>query len=189
VAGEQAKMLNNTNVMVMLRCIATNRCPQRDRVIILLFVKVRLRAHEIAILTWPMVLDACGQIGPTIELYDRAAKRGSGRSIPIQSKLKIALIQLRQTSATGDPVIISERGGKMTANSVINWFGDLYRRLSPPSTACSISMVTRVSPAFSSAAVSWLSNVRSLLMPTLNGQRIRRGRIVVHNVNINPFMA
>ena len=80
-------------------------------------------------LTWPMVLDARGRIGPTIELHDRAAKRGSGRSIPLHPKLKMALIQLRQRSATGDPVILSERGGKMTANSVINWFGSLYRSL------------------------------------------------------------
>jgi len=80
-------------------------------------------------LTWPMVLDARGRIGPTIELHDRAAKRGSGRSIPLHSKVKMALIQLRQRSAAGDPVIISERGGKMTANSVINWFGSLYLSL------------------------------------------------------------
>jgi integrase/recombinase XerD len=133
MAGKQAKTLNNSNVTVMLRYVAKHRYPLRDRVIILLSIKAGLRAHEIANLTWPMVLDARGRIGPSIELHDCAAKRQSGRSIPLHPQIRQALIKLRQVSAATDAdsghVITSERGGKMTANSVINWFACLYRCL------------------------------------------------------------
>jgi integrase/recombinase XerD len=82
MAGKQAKTLNKTNITAMLRYVAKYRYPLRDRVIILLSVRAGLRAHEIANLTWPMVLDASGRIGSTIELHDGAAKCRSGRSIP-----------------------------------------------------------------------------------------------------------
>jgi integrase len=133
MAGKQAKTLNNSNVSAMLRYVAKHRYPLRDRVIILLSVRAGLRAHEIANLTWPMVLDARGRIGPAIELHDRAAKRRSGRSVPLHPQLRMALILLRQatsdTDTHGDHIVMSERGGKMTANSVINWFACLYRAL------------------------------------------------------------
>jgi hypothetical protein len=42
---------------------------------VLLSVKAGLRAREVANLTWPMVLDPCGDISPVIELRDEAAKK------------------------------------------------------------------------------------------------------------------
>jgi hypothetical protein len=46
-------------------------------------LSVGLRTSEIANLTWPIVLDTNGELGPTIALHDKAAKKGSGRSIPM----------------------------------------------------------------------------------------------------------
>ena len=81
----------------------------------LLSAKAGLRAGEIANLTWDMVVDANGQISGLIELADAAAKKCSGRSIPIHPDLAAALDAWRQVAPTSDYVIASERGGRMTA--------------------------------------------------------------------------
>ena len=129
MAGKQAKLLSELNVVQMLELISRNRYPDRDRVVLLLSVKAGLRAGEIANLTWPMVLDSEGRVGPVIELYDRAAKKCSGRSIPINPDLKKALVALSKASDGQGTVVRSERGGPMRPNSIINWFGKYYRQL------------------------------------------------------------
>src|SRR5712671_6464996 len=83
MAGKQAKVLSRQQVVAALRHVRRSRYPQRDRVMILLSVKAGLRAGEIAKLTWPMLLDPDGRIANHIELYDRAAKKRSGRTIPL----------------------------------------------------------------------------------------------------------
>ena len=130
MAGKQAKILTNDHfaALVGFACHHT-RAPRRNRLIVLLSVKAGLRACEIANLTWDMVLQADGAVGSTIELPDRAAKKGSGRRIPIHDDLQGALTDwLVTTSGTG-PVIRSERGGAMTAVSIVNWFALAYRAI------------------------------------------------------------
>jgi integrase/recombinase XerD len=101
---------------------------------VLLSVKAGLRACEIARLTWPMVTDARGKIGTALELPAKAAKKGSGRRIPIHPDLRRALATLKRASSNhhgaGTPaVILSERGGPMTARAVVNWFGSVFREI------------------------------------------------------------
>src|SRR6478736_9109181 len=96
MAGKQAKVLNRQQVVAALRHVRRSRYPERDRVMIMLSVKAGLRAGEIAKLTWPMLLDADGRIGNRIELHDSAAKKRSGRTIPLHSDLRRALQQLRR---------------------------------------------------------------------------------------------
>src|SRR6266513_6023292 len=96
MAGKQAKVLSRQQVIAALRHVRRSRYPQRDRVMILLSVKAGLRAGEIAKLTWPMVLDADGRIGHRIELHDNAAKKRSGRSIPLHPTLRRELQRLRR---------------------------------------------------------------------------------------------
>jgi integrase/recombinase XerD len=131
MAGNQAKILSRRQVLAALRHARHSRYPERDRVMILLSVKAGLRAGEIAKLTWPMLLEPDGRLGHRIELYDRAAKKGSGRTIPLHPVLRRDLQRLRrQTGATG-AVIRSERRGQtgMRPGSVVNWFRSLYREL------------------------------------------------------------
>src|SRR5580765_8493767 len=102
MAGKQAKVLTRQQIVVALRRARLGRYPLRDRVMILLSVRAGLRAGEIAKLTWSMLLDADGRIGNRIELHDRAAKKGSGRTIPVRRDLRRALQQLRRhTGAEG----------------------------------------------------------------------------------------
>jgi integrase/recombinase XerD len=127
MAGKQAKILNDSQLAQLLGYASTTRYPLRNRVIVLLSVKAGLRAGEIAKLTWDMVLDPSGQLSTVIELRDWAAKKKSGRTIPLHDDLKVALVAwMIETTNTG-PVILSERGGPMTPISIVNWFKIAYQ--------------------------------------------------------------
>ena len=131
--GKQAKVLSDRQVGLVLRSLETTRYPERDRVLFLLSVKAGLRAKEIARLTWRMVTEAQGQVGDTLALEDHASKGRSGRPIPLHRELRTALQALHtqrgKLTYADWPVIYSERGRGMSANSVAHWFGRLYRGL------------------------------------------------------------
>lgn len=127
--GKKAKILSNTQIHQLISYVSTRRHPVRNRVIALLSVRAGLRAGEIAQLTWPMVLDPSGAVGPAIELRDHAAKKQSGRLIPLHADLRLALSDLRATSSAVGPVVRSERGGPMTPVSIVNWFALGYQAL------------------------------------------------------------
>src|SRR5437763_11025577 len=124
MAGKQAKILSATDVQDLLVYASTRRYPHRNVVIVLLSVKAGLRAGEIAKLTWDMVLDPRGEVGTIIELRDHAAKKRSGRLIPINHELRSALTAWRSVVGCVGPVIPSERGGgAMRPISIVMWFG------------------------------------------------------------------
>src|SRR5436190_14490877 len=124
MAGKQAKILTGRQVAAALRRARRGRYLQRDRVMILLSVKAGLRASEIAKLSWSMMLDADGRLADQIELHDRAAKKRSGRTIPLHPELRRGLLFLRRQTGSDGAVIHSERGGSrgMRPGSVVNWF-------------------------------------------------------------------
>jgi integrase len=131
MAGKQAKTLTRQQVLAALRHVRHSRYPERDRVMILLSVKAGLRAGEIAKLTWPMLLTADDRIAACIELHDSAAKKRSGRTIPLHPELRESLLRLRRRAGADGTVIQSERGGAhgMRPGSVVNWFRRLYAEL------------------------------------------------------------
>jgi integrase len=129
MAGKQAKLLTEAQVTDCLAHVVQSRHETRNRVMLMLSVKAGLRAGEIAALTWSMVSDARGRIGETIELEDRIAKKGSGRTIPLHPELRKALRELKRSCDGEGTIVQSERGGAMSAASVVNWFAELYRAL------------------------------------------------------------
>ena len=129
MAGKQAKILTDEQILRLLSFVSTQRHPLRNRVIALLSIRAGLRAGEIAKLDWSMVLDPSGEIGPVIELRDHAAKKGSGRLIPVHPDLRDALGRWRDATVTVGPVVRSERGGAMTPVSVCNFFAIAYRAI------------------------------------------------------------
>jgi integrase len=129
MAGRQAKTLTKQQLLAALRRAGRGRYGDRDRAILLFSAKAGLRAGEIAKLTWPMVIDAQGRIASQIELHDAAAKKGSGRTIPMHPVLGRALGRLLQRGDRHGPVIQSERGSALRPSSVVNWFARLYRDL------------------------------------------------------------
>jgi integrase/recombinase XerD len=122
--SKQAKVISDRELRRVLGQLKKGRYPQRDRVIVLLSVKAGLRAGEIAGLTWSMALDARQRVAPILEVRDRIAKGKQGRSVPLNAALREALQDLRADvrPTPNDPIVCSERGGPMSASSVVNWF-------------------------------------------------------------------
>jgi integrase len=129
MASKQAKVLSDNDVSDLLAFARRSRNPTRNEVIVLLSAKAGLRAGEIAKLTWDMVLDPRGHVGFTLELRDNAAKKGSGRVIPVHADLRRALVAWREISIKPGPIIRSERGGPMTALSIVVWFNRAFRTI------------------------------------------------------------
>jgi integrase len=129
MSGKQAKALSTDHIGDLLFFADSSRHPVRNRLIVFLSVKAGLRAAEIAKLTWDRVVDPAGEIGTVLELHDRVAKKGSGRSIPLHRDLRDVLIAMRQQRTGHGPVIRSERGGAMTPLSIVVWFSRAYRAL------------------------------------------------------------
>jgi integrase len=96
--GKQAKILSQDNLEDLLLLAEIGRYPLRNKVIVLLSAKAGLRAGEIAHLNWAMVTDPKGAIGTGLELPDAAAKKGSGRNIPLHEDLRAALAAWRAAS-------------------------------------------------------------------------------------------
>src|SRR6202045_3082949 len=129
MAGKRAKILSSPDVNDLLVFASCTRHPRRNTVMVLLSAKAGLRAGEIANLTWDMVVDANGQISGLIELADTAAKKCSGRSIPVHPGLVAALAAWRQVAPPSDYVITSERRGRMRSLSIVVWFNRAYKNI------------------------------------------------------------
>ena len=132
--GKQAKTLTTRQETAVIKFLETTRHPTRDRSMFLLSIKAGLRAKEISGLTWDMITQADGQVGDVIALENRASKgKGGGRTIPLNTVLRQELERLHAERGAavqpGKPVIYSERGGGLTANTVTVWFHILYHTL------------------------------------------------------------
>jgi integrase/recombinase XerD len=82
-------------------------------------------------LDWSMVLASDKRVSGQITIARSIAKKGSGRQIPLHKELGHALEQLHKQD--GRPklgaIVRSERGERLGAGSIVNWFGQVYREL------------------------------------------------------------
>jgi integrase len=128
--GKQAKILTEGQVKAALAAVSDRRYPERDRVMVLLSVRAGLRAKEIALATWGMVLDAEGNLGDALHLSNGASKgKRGGRVVPLNKELRAALDALKATRngvEAGDRIIHSERDAGMSSGAVQVWFHRLY---------------------------------------------------------------
>lgn len=112
---------------------AEGRHQERNRAIACLSFYAGLRASEIANVRWRMVLDEDGAVGSMLRLENEAAKKLSGRIIPLRSEVRTALsIYLAQQSLGVRPddfIFRSERGTQLRAQSIVNWFREVYAEL------------------------------------------------------------
>src|ERR1700738_3191150 len=102
MSGKRAKILSAADVGDLLVYARCTRHPLRNTVMVLLSAKAGLRAGEIANLTWDMVVDPNGQISGLLELADGAAKKCSGRAMPLHPDLAAALVAWRAVSPSSD---------------------------------------------------------------------------------------
>src|SRR5207248_9479147 len=119
--------LSEDDLQDLLVYASATRNSIRNRVIVLLSAKAGLRAGEIAQLTWDMVLGPNAAISTAIELRDHAAKKRSGRLIPVHKDLRDALARWRSITRRTGPIVLSERGCAMTPLSIVVWFARAYR--------------------------------------------------------------
>jgi len=129
--GKQAKVLTDKQVRTALAAVEGRRYPARDRVMVLLSVKAGLRAKEIALATWGMVMDAEGNVGDALHLSNGASKgKSGGRTVPLNNELREALVALmatRNNPDATDRIIHSERDVGMSPGAVQVWFHRLYQ--------------------------------------------------------------
>ena len=139
--GKQAKILSPAQIRTALQFLQTTRNPERDTVIYLLSTKSACRAKEISEITWAMVTDPEGNVADAIQLQNIASKgKNGGRTIPLNKDLKAALVVLKELAESkraergfefdlASNVITSERGSRMSPNSIAHWFKRLYGNL------------------------------------------------------------
>jgi len=127
--GKQSKILNDKQIDLMTNYLAGRRNGLRNTVIFLLSVKSGLRAIEIAMLQWSMLVNPDGFIGETINLSNNASKGNSGRVIPLNRHLKSALIELLEFEKSSryfdlktSYVIQTERSKKTSSQVIVNMF-------------------------------------------------------------------
>jgi integrase len=129
--GKQAKTLSKPQIDALVGYLEKTRYPVRNRAVLYLSVKAGLRAKEIAGITWAMVTDPEGSTGTAIHLLDSASKGRSGRVIPMNRELRIALDALKASvvSTPATFVVTTERGGGTTAQVIVNLFHRWYREV------------------------------------------------------------
>lgn len=132
---KQAKILSKKQIEQTLGHLESTRHPTRNKLMLLLSVRAGLRAIEISKLDWSMVTDIEGNITDDITLYNKASKgKSGGRSIPIAKQLIQLLNQHHHNSddsltQSHQPVIVSERGNRMSSQVIVDFFHRLYRNL------------------------------------------------------------
>lgn len=129
-----ARDVSPKDVQRFLRLVsAEGRYRHRNRVIACLSFFAGLRASEIANTKWRMVLDVEGRVGESLRLENEAAKKLSGRVIPLKAVVRDALsmylAHLSTVPSREDYILHSERGGSMKAQSIVNWFREVYSNL------------------------------------------------------------
>jgi len=138
--GRQAKVLSKAQITTTLLYLDARPYALRNRVIFLLSVKAGLRAKEIAQLRWGCLLCADGNIGDVIALDNRYTKGTSGRIIPINRDLRLALEEWQDKfqksyriddtqPLEGWNVITTSRSYQTTAQVIVNTMRDWYADL------------------------------------------------------------
>jgi len=129
--SKQAKVLTKPQVKAVLGYLKEKRHAERNVAMFLLSVKAGLRAKEIAELKWLYVLNSDGTLSDSIHLPNKASKgKSSGRIVPMSSDLKQALQELWSEGVdSSSSVIVSQKGGTMTSQVVINFFQKLYAEM------------------------------------------------------------
>ena len=138
--GRQAKVLSKAQITTTLLYLDAKPYALRNTVIFLLFVTAGLRAKEIAQLKWACLLCADGKISDVVALDNRYTKGTSGRIIPINRDLRVALEgwldELKRCYRIDDTqpletwnVITMSRSYQTSAQVIVNTMRDWYADL------------------------------------------------------------
>lgn len=134
--SKQAKVLSKHQINSVLRYLEGKRNVLRNKVIFLLSVKGGLRSIEISNLDWKSVLNSDSSMDDFITVTnDQSKGKSGGRVIPLNDILKTHLSdllihsQINQSWSPKDFIIHSERGSRMTSQTIVNFFQKLYSEM------------------------------------------------------------
>ena len=130
---KHARDLTPKDIQRLLDHVASEgRNQNRNRLMVLLSVYSGLRASEIANLRWRMVLDEEGAVSDVLTLENSAAKKLSGRLIPLKAEIGISLMDYMAEIGNIDLngyILVSQQGGRLQPQSIINWFRSVYSQI------------------------------------------------------------
>ena len=130
---KHARDLTPKDVQRLLDHVASEgRNQTRNRLMVLLSVYSGLRASEIANLRWRMVLDEEGDVSDVLRLENSAAKKLSGRLIPLKAEVRQSLMEYLAEIGKIDPngyILMSQQSGRLQPQSIINWFRSVYSQI------------------------------------------------------------
>ena len=130
---KHARDLTPKDVQRLLDHVASEgRNQTRNRLMVLLSVYSGLRASEIANLRWRMVLDEEGQVSDVLTLENSAAKKLSGRLIPLKAEVGKTIMEYMAEIGKIDPngyILMSQQSGRLKPQSIINWFRSVYSQI------------------------------------------------------------
>ena len=130
---KHARDLTPKDVQRLLDHVASEgRNQTRNRLMVLLSVYSGLRASEIANLRWRMVLDQEGAVSDVLTLENSAAKKLSGRLIPLKAEVGKTLMEYMAEIGTIEPnsyILLSQQSGRLKPQSIINWFRAVYSKI------------------------------------------------------------
>lgn len=116
----------------LMNAAGQTRYPERNRLLVALTFFAGMRMPEIARLNRHDVEEKNGHIRDALALHEGICKRTPGRVVPIagNKRLRQALLDhlLQAPGQPEEPLIGSERGGRMRADALAYIFYKLYRQ-------------------------------------------------------------
>ena len=132
--GKQAKTLSKPQIKMLSELLINSRYGLRDQTIFYFSVKSGLRAKEIAMLKWSMVMNSDGSVGDYLHLPNSSSKGKSGRIVPLNKDLKKSLIslleqhcQLQDFEPQTSSIFRTERSQSTSAQAIVNMFQRWYK--------------------------------------------------------------
>ena len=132
--GKQAKTLSKPQIKMLSELLINTRYGLRDQTIFYFSVKSGLRAKEIAMLKWSMVMNSDGSVGDYLHLPNSSSKGKSGRIVPLNKDLKKSLIslleqhrQLQDFEPQTSSIFRTERSQSTSAQAIVNMFQRWYK--------------------------------------------------------------
>ena len=132
--GKQAKTLSKTQIKMLSELLINTRNGLRDQTIFYFSVNSGLRAKEIAMLKWSMVMNSDGSVGDYLQLPNSSSKGKSGRIVPLNKDLKknlISLLEQHRQLHGFEPQTFSifrtERSHSTSAQAIVNMFQRWYK--------------------------------------------------------------
>lgn len=127
---KQAKVLSDSELKRVLAVISQRPHAARNRMALLLSHYAGLRVGEIATLAWADVLTSSGEIKQQFYLRAENTKANEARAVHVNARLARELLAYRNYAqpnlASSSPLIVSQKGGAFSANSLCQLFARMY---------------------------------------------------------------